>query len=201
MSIGELIKNVNVDLNVLGNVKAYKWLEKQSNKDTIKYTSKDFRTNSESKGNREAEALKLLDAYKSNKISTNDVIKAVKKVGGVVNANQLLQWWGVSSPSESKATKRKEQQSEQPFSPVSKDDGGRWISKAESYFFDAVLMAMSEADIKTAQKAAESRIAAEALALIQEQATKEVNPMLEMIKARRAAQLEQEALHVDEENN
>lgn len=201
MSIEELIKNVNVDLNVLGNVKAYKWLEKQPNKDSIKYTSKDFRTNSESKGNREAEALKLLDAYKSNKISTNEVIKAVKKVGGVVNANQLLQWWGVYSPSESKATKRKEQQSEQPFSPVSKDDGGRWISKAESYFFDAVLMAMSEADIKTAQKAAESRIAAEALALIQEQAAKEVNPMLEMIKARRAAQLEQEAPHADEENN
>ncbi|AVU50620.1 MULTISPECIES: hypothetical protein [Enterobacter cloacae complex] len=148
---------------------------------------------------RKAELAKLLDLINNEQTSEgNDYLAALYRYAktnyktGIVSRITLTSWTDKLNENDGvapapKAKRSASVQRKQNASPAPVADGGRWLSKAEAYFFDAVLASMSDSDIENCQLIAQARIAQEALAAIQEQAAKEVNPLMEQIKARRAA--------------
>ncbi|MGK3224022.1 hypothetical protein ACCW94_02880 [Enterobacter soli] len=138
-----------------------------------------------------AEVMKLKPEIEAGRINKSDVVRFVGESNGMLSNATLIKWLkdGKGSNTASPSAGNRKSASKPVFTPEAKQDGGRYISKAEVYFFDAVLATMTDDDIENAQQQAQARIAQEALAAIQEAAAREVNPMLEAIKARRAEQL------------
>lgn len=163
-----IVEAAKVDLAVLGNKKGYQWLEKQP-EPKPPYTSKAFRDASESADNRKAELMKLKADIDAGNITIADVMNLVKANGGKLAFKQAQDMLGITP--KTRASKTVAASVAPVITPA---DDVQTITKAERYFFDALLQMLRPEDIAEAKKQVLARITAERLAEVQRQAEEEM---------------------------
>lgn len=88
-TVKELIKSVNCDLNVLGDVKATQWRKDHNMNYAKARHNEDYISVSCSTDNRKAEALKLVPLVNDKKLKWSDINKEIEAIGGSL----ALQSW------------------------------------------------------------------------------------------------------------
>ncbi|ELP3919275.1 hypothetical protein QUQ16_000175 [Escherichia coli] len=152
----DLIKEAGIDLAVLGNVKGWKWYNTQSNPKPA-VTSSEFRAASEKSTNRKSEAVKAKTLINNKQITISDLMNAVKGAEGKVAYAQLQDWLGLKE--EKRASKQSEKSSDINSSTTTiNEDVTYTISKAERYFFDALLLMVQVSDIEEAKRLVFNRL-------------------------------------------
>lgn len=165
-----LFDSTGANLAVIGNLKGINWLAAHSEpKPTT--TSAEYRAASETAEARKTEVERLLPHFRDNALTVANIVNAVKAVGGNVGANQVKKWLG-ESVEVVKADVKKAYVSAV-LTPVQ----GLSISKAERYFFDALLQMVRPEDIQEAKRLVEQRMIDEAEQAIRERAQAELKAL------------------------
>lgn len=104
-TVKELIKGVNCDLNVLGDVKATQWRKDHNMNYAKARHNADYIAISYSTDNRKAEALKLVPLVNDKKLKWSDIDKEIEAIGGSLALQSWYTFTGLSAKKrESKTT-------------------------------------------------------------------------------------------------
>lgn len=103
--VKELIKGVNCDLNVLGDVKATQWRKDHNMNYAKARHNKDYIAISYSTDNRKAEALKLVPLVNDKKLKWSDIDKEIEAVGGSLALQSWYTFTGLSAKTRDKTDK------------------------------------------------------------------------------------------------
>ncbi|APY72359.1 hypothetical protein DKV06_10060 [Salmonella enterica subsp. enterica serovar Krefeld] len=108
-TVKELIKSVNCDLNVLGDVKATQWRKDHNMNYANARHNEDYIAVSCSTDARKAEALKLVSLVNDKKLKWSDIDKEIEAIGGSLALQSWYTFTGLSAKKrESKTTPVKE---------------------------------------------------------------------------------------------
>ena len=165
-----LFESTGANLAVIGNVKGINWLSAHS-EPKPSTTSAEYRAASETAERRKTEVEKLLPHFRDRTLTVANIVNAVKAVGGKVGANQVKKWLD-ESVEVTKADVKKAY-----VSAVLTLVQGLSISKAERYFFDALLQMVRPEDIQEAKRLVEQRVIDEAEQAIRERAQAELKAL------------------------
>ncbi|EDP9631345.1 hypothetical protein AFK16_000927 [Salmonella enterica subsp. enterica] len=96
-TVKELIKSVNCDLNVLGDVKATQWRKDHNMNYAKARHNEDYIAISCSTNERKAEALKLIPLVNDKKLKWSDINKEIEAIGGSLSLQSWYTFTGLSA--------------------------------------------------------------------------------------------------------
>lgn len=144
-----LLKQAGVNVDVLGNTKAAKWFNKQTEEfkaDKNAKQRKEYIAQCEKPAARKAEALKMKEAVEKGTLTLDAICKAVEYIDGTLGIQQLQGYLGLKKPAKKKSGYAAEQVTAVFTSPAV-DEGSVTITKEQNYYFETIISMMQPQDI------------------------------------------------------